>query len=113
MARRRVTAATRHARAKRAGLLELGGYDVQLARQGGACCVCGWAPAPGKPRLHVDHSHRTMAVRGLLCWRCNRTLGASRDDADALMGLGIYLRYGWAGACAYRDARRTAPNDPS
>ena len=43
-----------------------------LAAQGGGCGICG-AP-PKTRRLHVDHDHKTMAVRGLLCNRCNRNL---------------------------------------
>lgn len=49
-------------------------YACLLAAQGGHCALC-----PGKPktrRLSVDHDHRTGAVRGLLCYRCNRALPA-------------------------------------
>jgi hypothetical protein len=47
-----------------------------LKSQGGVCAVCG--KPPKKRRLHVDHCHRRraetkeFAVRGLLCFRCNR-----------------------------------------
>lgn len=47
-------------------------YARMLAAQGGGCAICG-AP-PKTRRLHVDHDHRTGAVRGLLCYRCNRAL---------------------------------------
>jgi recombination endonuclease VII len=47
-------------------------YDAMLAAQGGVCAICG--NAPKTRRLHVDHDHRTGAVRGLLCYRCNRAL---------------------------------------
>ena len=40
--------------------------------QGGVCAICG--NPPKKRRLHADHDHRTMTVRGLLCFRCNRAL---------------------------------------
>jgi hypothetical protein len=47
-------------------------YDRLLAAQGGGCAICK-AP-PKTRRLHVDHDHKTGAVRGLLCHRCNRGL---------------------------------------
>lgn len=102
MARKRVTAATRHERAKKAGLKAWGGYEAQLARQGGGCAICG------KPemtqRLHTDHHHLTGECRGLLCWACNATIGRARDDANRLTVAGIYLKHGWSAAVVYRDA---------
>lgn len=47
-------------------------YDRLLAVQGGGCAICG--NPPKTRRLHVDHDHKTGAVRGLLCFRCNRAL---------------------------------------
>jgi len=48
------------------------GYDELLVAQGGRCALC---PAePKNRRLDLDHDHRTMQVRGLLCHRCNRAL---------------------------------------
>ena len=47
-------------------------YEGMLAEQGGVCAICG--SPPKSRRLHVDHDHRTGAVRGLLCFRCNRAL---------------------------------------
>ena len=47
-------------------------YEWMLAEQGGVCAICG--SPPKSRRLHVDHDHKTGAVRGLLCFRCNRAL---------------------------------------
>ena len=47
-------------------------YTRRLEAQGGGCAICG--ATPKTRRLHVDHDHRTGAVRGLLCHRCNRAL---------------------------------------
>ena len=47
-------------------------YDSLLAAQKGGCAICGALPLTR--RLDVDHDHRTMRVRGLLCHRCNRAL---------------------------------------
>jgi hypothetical protein len=50
-------------------------YDELLERQGNVCAVCKRAPNPDqKRRFHVDHDHKTMTVRGVVCFRCNRAL---------------------------------------
>lgn len=54
-------------------------YEVWVARFGELCGICGAAPKPGK-RLCRDHDHRTGAMRGLLCFQCNRKLG-NKDEA--------------------------------
>jgi len=102
MRKKRVTARTRHARAKKAGLAAWGGYEAQLFRQGGGCAVCG--KRPGDVKLHTDHAHLTGECRGLLCWTCNATIGRARDDANRLATAAIYLKYGWQAAVVYRDA---------
>lgn len=47
-------------------------YDRLLDEQDGHCALC--PNVPKTRRLHVDHDHFTGAVRGLLCYRCNRVL---------------------------------------
>jgi hypothetical protein len=61
-------------------------YERLLAEQDGHCALC-----PNEPRtrrLHVDHDHRTGAVRGLLCFRCNKFVPywATSDWALRLFG---------------------------
>jgi hypothetical protein len=47
-------------------------YARMLAEQDGHCALC---PSMPKTReLHVDHDHKTMQVRGLLCYRCNKVV---------------------------------------
>lgn len=47
-------------------------YHRMLAEQDGHCALC---PAvPKTRRFSTDHNHKTGAVRGLLCHRCNRAL---------------------------------------
>jgi hypothetical protein len=53
-------------------LLPPGEYAAMLERQHGVCAICG--NPPKTRRLDIDHDHRTGAVRGLLCHRCNRGL---------------------------------------
>jgi hypothetical protein len=47
-------------------------YDQLLAEQKGHCALC--PNTPKTRRLHVDHDHRSLQIRGLLCYRCNRAL---------------------------------------
>jgi hypothetical protein len=58
------------------------GYDALLRAQGGRCAIC--RARPKSKRLAVDHDHKTGAVRGLLCSRCNHDLLGSAWDSLAL-----------------------------
>lgn len=49
-------------------------YDELLAIQNGVCALCGNPPKEGGRKLGIDHDHKTLALRGLLCFRCNRAL---------------------------------------
>lgn len=51
-------------------------YRLMLLTHQGQCAICR------KPteRLLVDHCHKTGAVRGLLCHRCNLWLAAIEDQ---------------------------------
>ena len=71
-----------------------GQYQKLLAAQRGACAACGDAP---KRRLAIDHCHNTGSVRGLLCHRCNLTLGFVRDSERLLLSLAAYLRRHYLG----------------
>lgn len=57
-------------------------------QQGGACAICGETPE----LLAVDHDHRSGAVRGLLCDRCNRAVGHLRDSPGICTRAAEYLR---------------------
>ena len=65
-------------------------YDEQLAAQGGGCAICG-RPPRDDISLHVDHDHRTGALRGLTCFRCNNALGDFGDDAALIEKAAAYL----------------------
>jgi hypothetical protein len=71
-------------------------FDELVRLQDGVCAICG-RPDPE----HVDHSHETGAVRGILCFNCNG-LGQFRDSIDALLAAAAYL-----GVCDI-DARELA-----
>jgi len=61
-------------------------YDEQLGR----CAICLTTLAEVY-RIHVDHDHRTGAVRGLLCPDCNHGLGKFGDDPETLVRASAYL----------------------
>ena len=50
-------------------------YDAMFDAQGGVCGICGREPNP-KRRFDIDHDHKEMYIRGLLCIRCNKWLWA-------------------------------------
>lgn len=59
--------------------LKPGQYKEILEAQGRKCAICRARPI--SVRLAVDHDHRSQAVRGLLCSRCNHDLLGSAHDA--------------------------------
>ncbi len=71
-------------------------YDRLFTEQGGRCAICLQAETNmlrgTVRRLSVDHDHKTGAVRGLLCSRCNRGIGLLRDDPAITEAATVYLR---------------------
>ena len=64
-------------------------YEALLDYQGGVCAICG---EKRTYNLNVDHDHKTMRVRGLLCRLCNgRLLTAARDRPEVLRAAADYL----------------------
>lgn len=67
-----------------------------LHAQGGACALCRQLETQTTRgtvrRLSVDHDHATGRVRGLLCSRCNLTLGRHDDDLAWFTRAAEYLR---------------------
>lgn len=63
-------------------------YQEKVRRQDGRCAICGITP---DHRLHVDHDHRTGAVRDLLCRACNYALGNAQDSIRVVRAMLEYL----------------------
>jgi len=61
-----------------------------MAAQAGKCPGCD-SPLLDDRFTHIDHSHETGKVRGLLCGRCNTALGLAKERIETLLNLGIYL----------------------
>lgn len=68
--------------------------------QGHSCALCG-APIKETDRVHLDHNHKTGAVRGALHGVCNLLLGKLENglkrgipDPEGFMkGIGPYLEH--------------------
>lgn len=64
-------------------------YPELVALQGGErCAICGGTPKTR--RLHIDHDHATMQLRGLLCHADNRRLWAGVTP-ERLRAMAAYL----------------------
>ena len=75
--------------------ITLDDYNRMLEEQNHACKIClqpEVIKVNGKvKRLSVDHCHKTGKVRGLLCQRCNTTLGQYEDNPVLMKNLISYL----------------------
>jgi hypothetical protein len=65
-------------------------YRALVDRQNGLCAICRQPPSDGKA-LHIDHSHETKAIRGLLCFSCNASIGHFGEDPARLRAAAHYL----------------------
>ena len=77
----------RDAYLKRTYGLCLEDYERILHEQGGGCAICGKTAEQDNRHLAVDHVHTgedAGAVRGILCWSCNRfVVGRHRRDVGS------------------------------
>lgn len=70
-------------------------YNHMLEQQGGSCKACQ-SLYPGNGKSHyfdVDHCHTSGKVRGLLCRKCNVTLGTLERQRDRITLLETYLTH--------------------
>ena len=58
-----------------------------FADQEKRCAICGKLCE----RLAVDHDHKSMKIRGLLCYSCNTGLGNFYDNPVSLRAAADYL----------------------
>lgn len=65
-------------------------YAKLVEKQHGLCAICKGKNKTQR-QLAVDHDHRTGAVRGLLCQRCNLVLGCVQEDSQLLHKMEDYL----------------------
>lgn len=63
-------------------------FDAILAAQGGVCAVCKL----GDKVFCVDHNHKTLKIRGIICLNCNlRVIGGARDKDHLLINAAEYV----------------------
>lgn len=67
-------------------------YHGMLIEQNGVCAICKQPEIRKNGWLHVDHNHRTMLVRGLLCGNCNTGIGKFGENISFLENAIRYLK---------------------
>ncbi|KKL55357.1 hypothetical protein LCGC14_2256180 [marine sediment metagenome] len=67
-------------------------YDRLYAAQGGCCALCDTHKRDCRD-LDIDHDHVTGRIRGLLCRRCNLSLGLIEKDGDIAKTLAMIHLY--------------------
>lgn len=67
--------------------LTLEQFDSEIKKRNGKCDGCG---NDIKGKVCIDHCHKTNSFRGVLCHRCNVTLGLFDDSAVLLRKLAEY-----------------------
>jgi|CXWL01.1.fsa_nt_gi hypothetical protein len=78
--------------------LDPGRYLEMIEEQGGCCAICRSEAVDGglgrwrRIRLAVDHDHKTGAVRGLLCGKCNLGIGHFMEDETRLLNAIRYIK---------------------
>ena len=63
-------------------------YLDLIEAQGDRCAIC---KCKFKIKC-IDHDHKTGAVRGVLCSRCNRGLGLFNDNYERVQAAADYLK---------------------
>ena len=64
-------------------------FDNMLIEQGFRCAICGKHQKDYPRNFSVDHNHKTLFVRGLLCAYCNglvlKYLGDNKKRAEGIV----------------------------
>jgi hypothetical protein len=66
-------------------------YQKLWDDQNGVCAICGNPEPKEGYMLAVDHDHITGKIRGLLCSRCNTSIGKFEDSIEILQNAIKYL----------------------
>lgn len=60
--------------------------------QNHCCAICFRPESDFKKGLCVDHCHTTGKFRGILCHRCNTSIGQMDDDTDRMLRAIQYIK---------------------
>jgi hypothetical protein len=67
--------------------------EASILRATPSCKICGVSfNGNGKRKRCVDHDHATGVVRGVICSRCNSTIGYVEEDVKVLESVIKYLQ---------------------
>ena len=67
-------------------------YENMLDVQQKLCAICKTdLSVLSRNQVHIDHSHATGAVRGILCSRCNQALGLFKDNPLVMRNAADYV----------------------
>ena len=64
-------------------------YEELLQIQKNRCAICGVENEISK--LAIDHNHKTLEIRGLLCLECNTGIAYFDENTEYLAKAMIYL----------------------
>lgn len=71
-------------------------FKKLLIKQDNRCAICGVVPDSKTSRsqdgFHIDHSHVSGRVRGLLCGKCNTGIGMLKESEEILLSAIKYLQ---------------------
>lgn len=71
-------------------------YDMMIKMQNGLCAICEELETAKHQngivkQLSVDHNHKSGKIRGLLCHRCNLSIGLLKEDRKIFINALKYL----------------------
>lgn len=72
-------------------------HEEMIRQHDNKCAICGegetsyCSVSGSRRRLAIDHCHNTGKIRGLLCYRCNTTIGKVKESREILNNMIKYL----------------------
>lgn len=84
-------------------------YEEMLEEQGGCCAICKRHESFFDRKLHVDHDHKDLSIRGLLCNFCNSRFLGRHSNPELFRAAAEYLekpRRGWFAPKKKRKRKR-------
>lgn len=70
-------------------------YKELLEKQNNKCAICNIefdSNCKKYKQINIDHNHKTLKVRGILCSPCNRSLGLLKEDIKILESMINYIK---------------------